>query len=112
MTSYVDVATDSCSRQNMRRPWHFEPSRGTVAPTPHLRVSPHLDGLRYSETDTNNCYAGFFSIASAVCASLGATMQRDDRIKKRMLSGASSEKLAPRPGTTSTVQRVCAQRLN
>ena len=47
-----------------------------------------------------------------MCASPDATMHRDDRIKKRMLSGASSEKLAPRPGTTSTVQRVCAQRLN
>ncbi len=40
------------------------------------------------------------------------TAQSEERIRKRLFSGASSEKLAPRPGTTSTTHCVCAQRLN
>src|SRR5208282_3816948 len=40
------------------------------------------------------------------------TAHISERMMKRRLSGASSEKLPPLPGTTSTVQRVWAQRRN
>jgi hypothetical protein len=39
----------------------------------------------------------------------GVTSPRDKRIKNRWFIGASSEKLAPRPGAASSVQRVFTQ---
>jgi hypothetical protein len=39
----------------------------------------------------------------------GSTVQMVERIINRIPKDASSEKLAPRPGTTSTVHRVWAQ---
>ena len=35
-----------------------------------------------------------------------SSAHKDERMRNRMLVGASTEKLAPRPGTTSTVHRV------
>jgi len=40
----------------------------------------------------------------------GISMPRDKRIRNRWFSGASSEKLAPRPSAASSVQRVFFQR--
>ena len=47
-------------------------------------------------------------VRSAVSSSVNSR----DRIRKRTPSGASSEKPAPRPGTTSTVRWVCVQYSN
>ena len=60
----------------------------------------------------------FLSITSAVILRTGfncsysASENRRDLITKRIPNGISSEKLAPRPGTTSTVSWVCFQYSN
>ena len=49
---------------------------------------------------------------SSFSARCSASVNKRERIKKRTPSGASREKPAPRPGTTSTVRWVCAQYSN
>ena len=55
------------------------------------------------------------SVSPAGCrqrGNQGEAAQSDERMRNRTFEGASSYKLAPLPGTTSTVHCVCAHRRN
>ena len=69
------------------------------------RRAPRCDAGRHASPERTPCPADGPASGPAAFSSLtglAQTAHSEERIRKRLLSGASSEKLAPRPGTTST----------
>jgi hypothetical protein len=65
-------------------------------------------GFKARKQSGAESYAGSLLLASCSCAAPAGTVRSDKRIRKRMLSGASSKRRASRPGLDLKAHRSAA----